>query len=460
MLYRSTRGQVDPIPFSEAVLMGLADDGGLLVPERIPQLENLEKLAGLAYPELASHVMTPFVDLDQATLDQLLEQSYGPDYEGPVAPVETIGPFGVLELFHGPTLAFKDVALQFLGRLFDHILRQRDQVLNVVAATSGDTGSAAIHGLRHCQRAQIFVMHPSGRIAPLQELQMTTVLDPGVYNLAVEGTFDDCQQLLKQLSGDLDFKSRHHLGAVNSVNWARVLAQIVYYFAAYFQVARYPEPVRFAVPTGNFGNILAGWFARSMGLPIEQLVLASNHNDILPRFFSQGSYRRGQVHHTLAPAMDIQVSSNFERFLYFALGESASQQAMADFESRGSLEARPDHPFRAVACPDEEILATIARVHAEHDYLLDPHTASAWWAAEQFDSPLPTVVVATAHPAKFPDAIERALGRPLAVHPRLEALRGLPTRRFELPNQLAALREFVASRANPLSVSRQAAGPD
>ncbi len=446
MRYLSSRGQVDPVTFQDAVLMGLADDGGLLLPEQIPQVENLAELAALDYPELALRVMQPYVDIDGPVLRKLLRESYHPDhYIGPVAPVKKVGDLSMLELFHGPTLAFKDVALQFLGRLFDHILRHRDQALNVVAATSGDTGSAAIQGLRHCDRTQIFVMHPAGRIAPLQELQMTTVLDEGVYNLAVGGTFDDCQNLLKQLSRDLRFKGAYSIGAVNSVNWARILAQIVYYFAAYFQAVEYPTPVRFAVPTGNFGNILAGWFARQMGLPIDSLLLASNQNDILPRFFQKGVYERGEVHHTLAPAMDIQVASNFERYLYYCNREQAAAvaEAMATFEKEGRVRFEGGHPFQAVASSDHQILETISKIHHQHGYLLDPHTASAWFATEELPSATPTVVVATAHPAKFPAAIEKALGRDLARHPRLDKLATLPTRKFELQPQVEDLKDFI-----------------
>jgi len=444
MRYLSTRGGVAPIDFSDAVMMGLADDGGLLVPESIPRADY-ESWRQLSYPELALQVFRPFVT--GLPLEELVERTYSPaNYGGPVAPIRKVGSQHILELFHGPTLAFKDVALQLLGNLFEHILGQRGGKLNILAATSGDTGSAAIYGVRGRQGIQIFVMHPAGRVSPLQERQMTTVLDANVHNLSVTGSFDDCQQIMKSLAGDLDFKRRVSLGAVNSVNWARVMAQIVYYFAAYFQVCRPGQPIRFSVPTGNFGDILAGWYAHSMGLPIEQLILATNANDILARFFETGVYERGPVYYTSAPAMDIQVASNFERYLYYRAPESVGK-LMAEFARTGRMQLAPDPLFRGFACQEPALLDTIRRYWTEHQALLDPHTATGVWAAEQAPTDTPTVCLATAHPAKFSEAITQATGQDLARHPKLDALRELPTRCESVPAEAAVVQRLIEEAA-------------
>jgi len=328
MKYISTRGGVEPIGFQQAVLMGLADDGGLLIPQAVPDAAGrLGAWRGLDYPALAFEVMRLFAtDVPEDDLRELIGRTYGAAcgaaYGGPVAPTVRVGAVHVLELFHGPTLAFKDVALQLLGNLFSCILGRTGGRLNILGATSGDTGSAAIHGCRGRPGIRIFILHPHGRISPIQERQMTTVLDENVHNIAIEGTFDDCQRIVKALASDLEFKAACSLGAVNSINWARVLAQIVYYFKAFFDVseASGARQVRFCVPTGNFGDILAAWYAARMGLPVERLILATNENDILARFFRTGRYERGTLQQTLSPAMDIQVASNFERDLYYRVG--------------------------------------------------------------------------------------------------------------------------------------------
>jgi threonine synthase len=463
MRYLSTRGQIEAVSFQDAVMMGLADDGGLLIPEVIPDVrDRLEAWRALPYPALAQAVLELFAtDVPAAELGRLIEQSYARTFPPDVAPVRRVGPVHVLELFHGPTLAFKDVALQFLGHLFEFILQARGGELNILAATSGDTGSAAIHGVRGRDRIRIFVMHPHGRTSPIQARQMTTVLDENVHNLAVEGTFDDAQRILKELAGDLDFKRRHSLGAVNSVNWARVLAQIVYYFHAAFRVteATGAEAVRVSVPTGNFGDILAGWYAMRMGAPLAQLVLATNRNDILSRFFNTGEYRLGDVHSTASPSMDIQVASNFERYLYYALGEdpAALRRRLETFRETGSLsvpvgpEGAVDPVFAAGAASEEETLATIGRFAREHDYVLDPHTAVGVHVAGVARGPeLPVVCLATAHPAKFPDAVRQATGRDdLARHPAIEALDDLPERCEVVPATTAAVRRYLESVLAP-----------
>ncbi len=463
MRYLSTRGGGSPKTFTAAVLEGLAEDGGLLVPEDLPNLgKHLRSWVGLEYPALAQKVLGHFTDdLCETTLRDCCQTAYGQRYGGPVAPLVRWDDRYVLELFHGPTLAFKDVALQLLGQFFEVILAQKGEHLNIVAATSGDTGSAAIHGVTGCPTVTIFVTHPKGKIAELQRLQMTTVTDPSVFNVAVDGTFDDCQGMVKNLAEDLEFKRRYNIGAVNSINWARIAAQIVYYFAAYLQTpgAASGRPAVFAVPTGNFGNILAAEYARRMGLPIEELILASNENDILPKFFQTGVYRRGDARSTHSPAMDIQVASNFERFLYLlASGESSIVKSqMADFAQTGELSLLPTTSYEgwsAYSCSNSDTLATAVAVQESTSRCLDPHTATAWWALDQrlnaLDPALDKIVVATAHPAKFPEVLQKVLpeGCRGLTHHSLEALRGRTERLFELQADTEALKKFVSARAS------------
>ena len=459
--YISTRGRQSPLSFQDAVMTGLARDGGLLVPDSIPDVTSrLDDWASLDYPDLAFEIMRLFAaDIPDADLRALVSAAYSTFTHPEIAPVRPAGPVHVLELFHGPTLAFKDIALQFLGRLFDYILTRRDARLNILAATSGDTGSAAIAGVRGQSRVHIFVMHPKGRVSPLQERQMTSVLDPNVFNIAVEGSFDDCQSVMKTLFNDLPFKDAHALGSVNSVNWARILAQIVYYFYAAFRVreATSAPAVQFAVPTGNFGDILAGWYAKRMGLPVRRLLLATNENDILARFFNTGLYARGAVVPTVNPSMDIQVASNFERWLYYKLGAdpAATAAKMAEFAANGamSIPRAPSGPvdleIAAGSSDTRRTLATIKKYWEKHHVLLDPHTAAGVYVAEQFNEfDDPVVCLATAHPAKFPAAIDQALGRPgLARHPVLDALATLPTRCKTLPADPAAVRDFLSANA-------------
>jgi threonine synthase len=459
MNYISTRGDSKKRTFSQAVLEGLADDGGLLVPETLPDLsKDWPSWSHLEYHDLAFQVLRPLAtDLSEQTLRECCRSAYGASYGGPVAPLRTVGDIQLLELFHGPTLAFKDVALQLLGRLFGVILEKEGRELNIVAATSGDTGSAAIHGMKDVPRVRLFVTHPNGRIAPLQRCQMTTVLNDNVFNIAVSGTFDDCQQMVKELSRDLEFKRKHNIGAVNSINFARIAAQIVYYFAAYLQTpgASRKIPAVVAVPTGNFGNILAAEYARRMGLPIHCTILASNENDILPTFFNTGIYERGAARATHSPAMDIQVASNFERYLYLIADEDSQKvrELMSGFADHGRLQLKDalGDGWRALACSNEETLKTVKSVWASQETLLDPHTATAWWALQQcrdeFDPKFPKIVVATAHPAKFPDVLKEAVpeNTPALNHPTLQKLEGMPERLFHLTAETNQLKEFVSN---------------
>ena len=455
MLYISTRGEQQPLPFSETVLAGLARDGGLFLPETIPDVTaKLPEWRRLSYPDLAFEIIRLFADdIPEPALRGIIQRSYATFRHPEITPVVNVGPVHILELFHGPTLAFKDVALQFLGNLFEYILGQNNARLNIVAATSGDTGSAAIHGVRGRKNIRIFVMHPHLRTSPAQALQMTTVLDPNVHNIAIRGTFDDCQNIVKDLFNDLPFRDSNHLGAVNSINFARILAQIVYYFYAAFRVmdTTLVTSVRFTVPTGNFGDIFAGYLAWRMGLPIDRLVCATNENDILDRFFKTGLYATSGVQPTLSPSMDIQISSNFERYLYYRANENPAllRDWMRQFKttSRLDLSALPPSTDIMTAGRGDTVatLATIKSFWQNHNYLLDPHTAvGVHVAQENLSSCVPMICLATAHPAKFSDAVTRATANPaLAHHPILDALANLPTRLEILPADTSTVRDFV-----------------
>ena len=456
MKYVSTRGQIEPVEFQDAVLMGLADDGGLIIPESIPDVSGRMKAwKSLGYSDLAFEILRLFVgDIPAADLKLLIEKTYAESFEPAPAVTVKIGPVYILELWHGPTLAFKDIALQLLGNLFEYILARTGGRLNILGATSGDTGSAAISGCRGRAGIDIFIMHPAGRVSPIQQRQMTTVPDENVHNIAIAGNFDDCQEIMKTLAADVDFKRKYSLGAVNSVNWARVLAQIVYYFKAFFEVQAQTgvTQVRVEVPTGNFGAILAGWYARQMGLPISQLILATNENDILARFFSTGEYSAGLLTQTLSPSMDIQVASNFERYLYYRLGCDADRlrEMMEGFARTGSLrvevgsDGMVDSAFVSGVGTRDDVLATIRKYHEQYDYLLDPHTAVCVAVAERMDTEgAPLICLSTAHPAKFPEVIKQATGEDIAHHPAIDALADLPARCVELPNDIEAVREFI-----------------
>ena len=458
MKYISTRGGMEPIGFVDAVMTGLAPDGGLLLPESLPDVKDrLEEWAELSYTELAFEVFSLFIDdIPPADLAELITKSYATFDTPEIAPLRKVGKLWVLELFHGPTLAFKDVALQFLGNLFEYILEQRGGRLNILGATSGDTGSAAIYGLRGKPNVKVFIMHPEGRTSPLQEKQMTSVLDPNIFNIALQGTFDDCQRIMKTLFADTEFKEQYALGSINSVNWARVLAQMVYYFYSAFRAMEQTgaASVRFSVPTGNFGDILAGYLASKMGLPVDLLLLATNENDILSRFFNSGTYSLSKVVPTISPSMDIQVASNFERYLYYRLGENPARlrEQMEAFAQTGSLSVEPlseggvDPIFRAGRADTQTTLETISAYHRDHHYLLDPHTATGVFVAESFlDESIPTICLATAHPAKFPDAIQTATGEE-PHHPTLDALADAPTRCTSLPNEVEQIRDYLVKK--------------
>jgi threonine synthase len=453
MRYVSTRGGVQGLSFCDAVMMGLADDGGLLVPETIPDVrDDLPQLADKSYVDLAAYVMGHFIDdIPTAELRSIIERSYETFDHPAVTPLVEVGDIHVLELFHGPTLAFKDVALQFLGNVFEYVLTKRGGRLNILGATSGDTGSAAIAGVRGKQNINIFIMFPEGRTSALQEKQMTTVLDDNVQNLAIEGSFDDCQSILKTIFNDLTFKEAYDLGAVNSVNWARILAQVVYYFSAYIQLGS-PDRFEVAVPTGNFGNIFAGYIARRMGLPIHTLILATNQNDILHRFFTTGRYERGEVYFSHSPAMDIQVASNFERYLFFEFGQAPAKvrEFMNDFSTTGVARINfntfnLDAAFRTGRISDQDMGATIAKTFEESGYLLDPHTAvGVEIGLLKRRQEVPLVCLATAHPSKFDEVIRQVIPDIKVSHPTLDLLKGLPERKTLLEGEVGVVKNFIS----------------
>ena len=456
MRYVSTRGDTAPLSFTEAVLTGLAPDGGLLVPEHTPDVRpDLESWRGLGFVELAKVLLPRFVDdIPPATLDQLIDRAYAGFSHPEVVAFANLpapSPVQILELFRGPTLAFKDVALQLLGQFFEYVLERDNRHLNILGATSGDTGSAAIAGVRGLPAVDIFIMYPHGRISPLQELQMTTVSDKNVHCLAVDGSFDDCQMLMKEIFNDSGFKADYRLGAVNSVNWARVLAQVVYYGYASLRLGT-DVPVSFCVPTGNFGNVFAGFLARRMGFPIEKLIVATNENDILSVFFETGRYARGNVNYTISPAMDIQVASNFERFLYYYFDRDTARltQFMKSFASHGiaSLSENPgDADFLATTVTQADTLGAIRRMHEESGYIADPHTAVGLAAAERFSVSGAKICLATAHPAKFPESVEQAVDGVEIHHEVLDALKDRPGRTTRLPATVDAIKGFLVENA-------------
>lgn len=451
MKYISTRGQAPALGFSDAVATGLAPDGGLFLPESLPNFSrDLPRFANLGYAELCFEFMRIFAtDIPASTLRAIIDRSYTRFEDAAIAPLKPLANnLYVLELFHGPTLAFKDFALQLLGNLYAHQCEIRRESINVLGATSGDTGAAAIHGLLGKPGTAIFILYPDGRVSPLQERQMACTGADNVFALAVEGTFDDTQAALKKILGDQPFRTKHRLSAVNSINLARVLAQCVYYLYAWLRLPGDERAnVEFVVPTGNFGNVLAGWLLQKMGVPIRSFKVATNQNDILYRMFTTGEYRVGEVRPSLAPSMDIQVASNFERFLYFALGRDPARvrEVMQTFASSGAY-TFPDFDrdtFTASRTTDVEIAMIIKRVHAAYGYIVDPHTACAF---KEIDPARTSVVLATASPAKFPEAIRAAIG----IEPRhasLEALKSQPIVKHRLTADVGEIRRFVESRA-------------
>jgi len=461
--YLSTRGEASTLSFTDALLAGLARDGGLYVPQSYPTLDaaTIAGFAGRPYAQVAQEVIGPFIggEIEAGAFTAMLEASYATFRHPAVTPLAQIGDnLFVLELFHGPTLAFKDVAMQLLGRMMDHALKARGQRATIVGATSGDTGAAAIEAFSGLEQVDVFIMYPHGRVSDVQRRQMTTVEAPNIHAIALEGTFDDCQAILKGLFNNHSFRDGLRLSGVNSINWARVVAQTVYYFTSAAVLGGPHRKVSYTVPTGNFGDILAGYIAKQMGLPIDRLIIATNENDILARTLDSGAYEVKGVHATSSPSMDIQVSSNFERLLFDAYGrDPAAIRGLMGAQAQGgrfSIDAAPlakiRSEFDALRTGETGTAKEIARVYKEAGYLLDPHTAVAVHGARKAlaKAPhVPMVALGTAHPAKFGDAVFAASG----VRPPLPAhMEGLMERKEHftvLPNDQAAIEQFVRQRA-------------
>jgi threonine synthase len=458
MRYISTRGQAPARDFADVLLAGLAEDGGLFMPEIWPHFSPADwrAMRGLPYADLAARVMQPFIggSIPFETLKTICHEAYAGFGHPAIVPlIQLETNLFTQELFHGPTLAFKDMAMQVLGRLFDYVLTRRDRRVTIVGATSGDTGSAAIEACAGRDRVDIMILHPHERTSQVQRRQMTTVRAENVGNIAIEGTFDDCQDLVKAMFADTSFRNDMRLSAVNSINWARIAAQIPYYVAAALALGAPDRDVAFSVPTGNFGNVLAAWAARRMGLPVARLIVGSNRNDILARFLASNDMSMAPVEPSLSPSMDIQISSNFERLLFELLDRDpdATRQAMLDFRQTGRMRIadpiwhRARALFHGFRLDDPGTEAEIRRLHAATGYLADPHTAIGIAAARALPCAggVPVVAMATAHPAKFPDAMERATGHRPALPPRMTDLFEREERFAVLPNDLGAVEAAV-----------------
>ncbi len=455
MQYISTRGSAPVLGFCDVLLAGLARDGGLYVPEIWP---TLDKTPNANYANRAASIMAPFVgnEIDVKVFNQLCIDAYSTFRHPDVAPLVEIGPNEyLLELFHGPTLAFKDIALQLVGKLFDHVLKQRNERVMIVGATSGDTGGAAFDGVASCRNVDIVMLYPNNRVSDVQRRQMTTVMSPNVHAVAIDGTFDDCQDLVKAMFNDEKFRDANNLSAVNSINWVRVMAQVVYYVTA---LEKLGHSAVFSVPTGNFGNVLAGWIAKQMGAQIDGFIVASNTNDILTRFFESQQMIANEVVPTLSPSMDIQVSSNFERLLFEMNSRDGAETAkqLKEFRILGKLNVAQNiftnwiaGVFTGYRCDDEQTLTTMKDVYQKSGMLIDPHTAVGLSAARQskgtnYPKSQSIITLATAHPAKFPDAVRRATGQTPVLPEHLADLMSRPERIISLPNDLQAVQTFVA----------------
>ncbi|MGO3668793.1 MAG: threonine synthase [Vreelandella alkaliphila] len=458
MRYISTRGQAPALSFEEVVLTGMASDGGLYVPETLPEFskQELASMAGLSYAEIAFRVMKPFVngEIDDETFRRLVTEAYATFNHDAVVPLKQLDAnHFLLEQFHGPTLAFKDVALQLLGRLLDHFLKKRGERAVIMVATSGDTGSAAIEGCRHCDNLDIFILHPHNRVSEVQRRQMTSVLANNVFNIAIEGNFDDAQAMVKASFANQDFLNGTRLVAVNSINWARIMAQIVYYIAAGVALGAPQREVSFCVPSANFGNVFAGYMAFKMGLPVKQFIIATNANDILHRTLAANDFSKKELAATLAPSMDIVVSSNFERLLFDAYDRDGAAVAALLERFQQEPTALADAPlaklrekFASHSVDDATILEVIREAHHRTGEILDPHTATGYRAAERarVDTTTPVITLATAHPAKFAEAVVKAgfQGVPLPTH--MDDLLEREERYTVLPAELSAVQQFVA----------------
>lgn len=460
MNYFSTRDTTTEYSFEETLLHGLAQDGGLYLPTEWPQLDQnwLSKLNGQPYTHIAASIIKSFAfpGIKEDDIALLAHKTYHPDifHHQAIAPLVQIDSnLWIMELFHGPTLAFKDYALQMLGNLFDFTLRKRNEKITIIGATSGDTGSAAIEACAYSDFIEIFILHPKGRTSEVQRKQMTTVDAPNVHNIAIEGTFDDCQSIVKELFADIHFRKDMNLSAVNSINWARICSQIIYYVHGALSLGGGKQKVSFAVPTGNFGNVFAAYCAQKMGLPIQDLIIGTNENDILTRFFESGRMEKGDVVPTLSPSMDIQISSNFERYLFDLFGKDsiALSKTMSEFKENGQFSVsdnimqKAKKDFKAHRSNDAQTLKTVEKIYNTTGYILDPHTAIGVHAAlqEKDNSDAPIIALACAHPSKFPDAVKQAIGQEAEVPERLKKVMNLPEFVTPMPADIEKVKSYV-----------------
>ena len=458
MKYISTRNSSKEFNFSEVFIKGLADDGGLFIPTTVPKLpsEELQRFSKLNYQDLAKEIIFLFCNetIEKNELSNIIDRSYLKFREKNVIKLSDIGKNKLLELFHGPTLAFKDIAMQFIGNLYDYQLKTIEKKINVVVATSGDTGSAAIDAIKGKDKMNIFVLHPNNKVSSIQRKLMTTVKEKNVFNVAIEGNFDDCQNLVKSMFADKKFSSSINMSGVNSINWARIIAQTVYYFYSYFQICKLNEKINFSVPTGNFGDVYAGYLSKKMGLPIDKLIVATNQNDILHRAISKGKYETNSVVETLSPSMDIQVASNFERLIYDVNAQSADKtnKIMEEIkikkkyliEKKELTKIKED--FLSESVSEEELLFCIKKVYENYKIIIDPHTAVGLRALEKINLNGKNVVLSTAHPCKFPEAIQKAINVNSELPSELNYILNEKENFVVIQNNIEKVKEYILSK--------------
>ena len=458
MKYTSTRNRSKEFNFSEVFIKGLADDGGLFIPKTVPKLSNeeLQRFSKLNYQDLAKEIIFLFCNetIEKNELSNIIERSYLKFREKNVIKLSDVGKNKLLELFHGPTLAFKDIAMQFIGNLYDYQLKTIEKKINVVVATSGDTGSAAIDAIKGKDKMNIFVLHPNNKVSSIQRKLMTTVKEKNVFNIAIEGNFDDCQNLVKSMFADKKFSKSINMSGVNSINWARIIAQAVYYFYSYFQICKLNEKINFSVPTGNFGDVYAGYLSKKMGLPIDKLIVATNQNDILHRAISKGKYETNSVVETLSPSMDIQVASNFERLIYDLNEQSADKtnKIMQEIkikkkyliEKKELTKIKED--FLSESVSEEELLFCIKKVYENYKMIIDPHTAVGLRALEKINLNGKNVVLSTAHPCKFPEAIQKAINVNSELPSELNYILYEKENFVVIQNNIEKVKEYILSK--------------
>ena len=458
MKYTSTRNRSKEFNFSEVFIKGLADDGGLFIPKTVPKLSNeeLQRFSKLNYQDLAKEIIFLFCNetIEKNELSNIIERSYLKFREKNVIKLSDVGKNKLLELFHGPTLAFKDIAMQFIGNLYDYQLKTIEKKINIVVATSGDTGSAAIDAIKSKDKMNIFVLHPNNKISSIQRKLMTTVKEKNVFNVALEGNFDDCQNLVKSMFADKKFSKSINMSGVNSINWARIIAQTVYYFYSYFQICKLNEKINFSVPTGNFGDVYAGYLSKKMGLPIDKLIVATNQNDILHRAISKGMYEANSVVETLSPSMDIQVASNFERLIYDLNEQSADKtnKIMQEIKIKKKylIEKKElnkiKEDFLSESVSEEELLFCIKKVYENYKMIIDPHTAVGLRALEKINLNGKNAVLSTAHPCKFPEAIQKAINVNSELPSELNYILNEKENFVVIQNNIEKVKEYILSK--------------